>query len=184
MFMKSLTDLFSHGGPVMVFIGGASVLAWFLALRTWWRTRCHLIDIEQIKLHLTCASSADSTNQGGAGTGNLGARRFVAEIQATRLEHTLWVLGALAVILPLLGLLGTVLGMLASFDVIQIHGTGQPRLLAQGIGQALMTTQAGLWTAVPVLFFHHILRDRVRLLRSEIDILSHAGRNGAGQRGG
>ncbi len=169
MVVKSLTDLFAQGGPVMVFIAGASVFAWFLALRTWWRTRCHLIAIERITPHLT------SANRTG---------RFIAETQAARLDHSLWVLGALAVILPLLGLLGTVLGMLASFDVIQLHGTGQPRLLARGIGQALMTTQAGLWTAVPVLFFHHILRDRVRLLRSEIDILSHAERSGPVQRGG
>lgn len=169
MFVKSLTDLFSQGGPVMLFIAAASVLAWYLALRTWWRVRCHLIAIERIE--------SDPAPAGWPG-------RFVAETQAMRLEHSLWVLGALAVILPLLGLLGTVLGMLASFNVIQFHGTGHPRLLARGIGQALMTTQAGLWTAVPVLFFHHILRDRVRLLRSEIDILSHAGRNGGAQRGG
>jgi len=164
MVAQPLTDLFARGGPVMFFIAGGSVLAWFLALRTWWRTRCHLIAI---------GSKSPAR-----------AEQFVAEAQATRLEHSLWILGALAAILPLLGLLGTVLGMLASFDVIQIHGTGQPRLLARGIGQALMTTQAGLWTAVPVLFFHHILRDRVRLLRSEIDLLSHAGRNGAAPRGG
>jgi biopolymer transport protein ExbB/TolQ len=164
-----LTDLFTEGGVVMLCIAAASALAWYLALRIWWRARCHLIAIERIE-----PGAAPSDWPG----------RFVAETQATRLEHTLWVLGVLAVILPLLGLLGTVLGMLASFDVIQIHGTGQPRLLARGIGQALMTTQAGLWTAVPVLFFHHILRDRVRLLRSEIEIRSHRTGNGATRRGG
>ena len=169
MIAKPLIDLFAQGGPVMVFIAGASILAWFLALRTWWRVRCHLVAIART------AACRPSTNWPG---------RFSAEVQAARLEHNLWVLGALAAMLPLLGLLGTVLGMLASFDVIQLHGTGQPRLLARGIGQALMTTQAGLWTAVPVLFFHHILRDRVRLLRSELDILSHAERFGPAQRGG
>jgi biopolymer transport protein ExbB len=169
MVVKPLTDLFSQGGPVMVFIAGASVLAWYLALRTWWAVRRHLIAVERIKSH---RASAD------------GPYRFGAEARAARLEYTLRVLGALAVILPLLGLLGTVLGMLAGFDVIQLHGTGQPRLLARGIGQALMTTQAGLWAAVPVLFFHHILRDRVRLLRDELEMLSHAGANGANRRGG
>ena len=168
MVAQPLTDLFARGGPVMFFIAAGSVLAWFLALRTWWRTRCHLIAMER--------SAVGSESPGWS-------EQFAAAAQATRLEHNLWILGALAAILPLLGLLGTVLGMLASFDVIQIHGTGQPRLLARGIGQALMTTQAGLWTAVPVLFFHHILRDRVRLLRSEIDILAHAERNGAAPRG-
>ena len=75
--------------------------------------------------------------------------------------------------MPLLGLLGTVLGMLLSFEVIQIYGTSQPRLLAGGIGQALITTQAGLWTAVPVFFFHHILRRRVRLIRNETEVMFH-----------
>ena len=74
--------------------------------------------------------------------------------------------------------------MLASFEVIQIHGTGQPRLLAGGIGQALMTTQAGLLTAVPVLFFHHVIRNRVRLIRNEMEILSHADQMSGGQTGG
>jgi biopolymer transport protein ExbB len=63
--------------------------------------------------------------------------------------------------------------MLLSFEVIQVHGTSQPRLLAGGIGQALITTQAGLWTAVPVLFFQHIIRRRVRLIRNETDVWFH-----------
>jgi biopolymer transport protein ExbB len=109
--------------------------------------------------------------------------RFVIEAQAARLEHAVWIVGALAMILPLLGLLGTVLGMLASFEVIQVHGTGQPRLLAGGIGQALITTQAGLLTAVPILFFHHVIRNRTRLIHNEMEVLSHAGRTGDGQRG-
>ena len=75
------------------------------------------------------------------------------------------------------------LGMLASFEVIQLHGTGQPRLLAGGIGQALITTQAGLLTAVPVLFFHHVIRNRVRSIQNETEMLSHADRPGGAQRG-
>jgi biopolymer transport protein ExbB/TolQ len=81
--------------------------------------------------------------------------------------------GTFAAVLPLLGLLGTVLGMLLSFEVIQVYGTSQPRLLAGGIGQALITTQAGLWTAVPVFFFHHIIRRRVRLIHNETDVFFH-----------
>jgi biopolymer transport protein ExbB len=161
--MELLTELFRHGGPVMLCIAGASLLAWTLALRAWWQSRCHLAAIERAKGELAANARA----------------RFVAEAEAVRLEHTVWIVGALAMVLPLLGLLGTVLGMLASFEVIQIHGTGQPRLLAGGIGQALLTTQAGLLTAVPVLFFHHIIRDRVRLIRHETEMLAHDGRTRA-----
>lgn len=160
--MELLSELFRHGGPVMFCIAAASLLAWTLALQAWWRSRRHLATIERAK--------GDPAMNPRA--------RFVAEAAAGRLEHMVWVVGALATILPLLGLLGTVLGMLASFEVIQIHGTGQPRLLAGGIGQALLTTQAGLLTAVPVLFFHHILRDRVRLIRHETEMLAHGERMG------
>ena len=95
---------------------------------------------------------------------------FGVESETVRLNRTLRLIGMLAAVL---GLLGTVLGMLVSFEVIQLHGTSQPRLLAGGIGQALMTTQAGLWTAVPVLFFHHIIRSRLRLISNEMEIVSH-----------
>jgi biopolymer transport protein ExbB len=169
MSAKPLIELFSEGGPVMIAIAGVSVLAWYVALRTWWQSRYHLAWLERMK--------------SGAPVGSSGAKatmqvQFIVRAQAARLEHALWAMGACATILPLLGLLGTVLGMLAGFEVIQIHGTGQPRLLAGGIGQALMTTQAGLLTAVPVLFFHHIIRNRVRLIRSEIEMLPTTGPTG------
>jgi biopolymer transport protein ExbB len=174
MSAKSLIELFSEGGPVMIVIAGASVLAWYLALRTWWQSRYHLAWLERMKSDPLAAPS---------GANNDPRARFIAEVQATRLEHAVWTVGTIAMILPLLGLLGTVLGMLASFEVIQVHGTGQPRLLAGGIGQALMTTQAGLLTAVPVLFFHHVMRNRTRLIRNETEMLSHADRTGDEQRG-
>jgi biopolymer transport protein ExbB/TolQ len=62
--------------------------------------------------------------------------------------------------------------MLVSFEVLQIHGTAQPRLLAQGVGEALLTTEAGLWTALPILFFHHITSHQVQRLRKKIEALS------------
>jgi len=156
--MEDLIELFRHGGPVMVCIAGVSLIAWTLALRTLWRSRDYLVTIERMK--------GDPAPDPHA--------RFIATARATRLEHAVWAVAALGTALPLLGLLGTVLGMLVSFDVIQVHGTGQPRLLAGGIGQALLTTQAGLLTALPVLFFHHILRDRVRLIGHEIAMLDRS----------
>ena len=174
MALTSLIELFSQGGPVMILIAGISILAWYLGVRTCWQSQYHLTELERLKSDL---SHAQPGRCDGRDT------RFIIEAQAARLEHTVWIVGVLAMILPLLGLLGTVLGMLASFEVIQMHGTGQPRLLAGGIGQALITTQAGLLTAVPVLFFHHIIRNRMRLIHSEMEMLSHAGRTGDEHRG-
>ncbi|MBU0675019.1 MAG: MotA/TolQ/ExbB proton channel family protein [Proteobacteria bacterium] len=70
---------------------------------------------------------------------------------------TLSVLGAIA---PLLGLLGTVTGMISTFQSITIYGTGDPRMMAGGISEALITTMLGLTVAIPIMFFHNFLSRR------------------------
>jgi len=71
-----------------------------------------------------------------------------------QLERYLNALGTIASITPLLGLLGTVVGMIKVFSAIMIHGVGDPGILAGGISEALITTAAGLTIAIPSLIFH------------------------------
>lgn len=68
-----------------------------------------------------------------------------------RIERSLTLLGVIVTVAPLLGLLGTVTGMISTFDVITQHGTGDPKLLSHGISEALITTEFGLAVAVPLL---------------------------------
>lgn len=84
------------------------------------------------------------------------ARNVFADSQA-RLEARLNTISVIATLLPMLGLLGTVVGMIAAFDVIALHGTGNPNLMAEGISQALITTEAGLLTSIPLFYFHNVL---------------------------
>ncbi|MCV6610381.1 MAG: MotA/TolQ/ExbB proton channel family protein [Amphritea sp.] len=70
----------------------------------------------------------------------------------------------LAAVAPLLGLLGTVIGMIATFQSITLFGTSDPKLMAGGISQALMTTVLGLVVAIPLLFCHSYLAARGRRL--------------------
>jgi len=63
----------------------------------------------------------------------------------------------LAAVAPLLGLLGTVTGMIATFDIITTHGTGDPKLLSGGISEALVTTMLGLVVAIPLLLLGNLL---------------------------
>lgn len=70
------------------------------------------------------------------------------------LERYLNTLGTIAAISPLLGLLGTVIGMIKVFSVIVTAGVGDPAVLAGGISEALITTAAGLSVAIPSLMFH------------------------------
>jgi len=80
------------------------------------------------------------------------------------LERYLNTLGTIAAVSPLLGLLGTVLGMIQVFSVITSVGVGDPTELASGISQALITTAAGISVAVPALIFHRYFRGKVTRL--------------------
>ncbi len=80
------------------------------------------------------------------------------------LERYLNSLGTIAAITPLLGLLGTVIGMIKVFATITTQGVGNPGALAGGISEALITTAAGMSVAIPTLMFYRYFRGRVRML--------------------
>ena len=80
------------------------------------------------------------------------------------LERFLNTLGTIAAITPLLGLLGTVIGMIKVFTSIMSHGVGNPSVLAGGISEALITTAAGLFVAIPTLIFYRYFRGKVDAL--------------------
>lgn len=77
------------------------------------------------------------------------------------LERFLNTLGTIAAVSPLLGLLGTVTGIIKAFNAIQAGGMGDPRMLSGGIAEALITTAAGLVVAIPALFAYRYLRGKV-----------------------
>jgi len=77
------------------------------------------------------------------------------------LERYLNVLGTIASITPLLGLLGTVIGMIKVFTAIMLQGTGNAAVLAGGISEALITTAAGLTVAIPALICHRFFERRI-----------------------
>lgn len=77
------------------------------------------------------------------------------------MERFLSTLAMLAAIAPLLGLLGTVTGMIDTFQVITMHGTGDPRMMSGGISEALVTTMLGLSVAIPIMLAHTLLHREV-----------------------
>jgi len=85
------------------------------------------------------------------------------------LERYLNPLGTIAAISPLLGLLGTVSGMIRAFTAITTQGVGNPAILAGGISEALITTAAGLAVAIPSLIAYRFLRGRVDGLAIQIE---------------
>jgi len=73
------------------------------------------------------------------------------------LQKGLAILAIFGAIAPLLGLLGTVTGMIETFRVITVYGTGDPKLMSGGISEALITTELGLIVAIPIMLLHTVL---------------------------
>jgi biopolymer transport protein ExbB len=84
--------------------------------------------------------------------------------EASLLNRGLPTVAVLAAVSPLLGLLGTVTGMIETFQSITLFGTGDPKLMSGGISQALITTQLGLAVAIPLVLFHSLLVGRANRL--------------------
>jgi len=101
------------------------------------------------------------------------AMQEVGEEENMKLEHKLSYMALIGTISPMIGLLGTVQGMIASFSVIaRSPTTPKPSELAEGISTALFTTLVGLFIAIPAIAIYNILRNRVARLVLEVGIVS------------
>ncbi|MGD9200327.1 MAG: MotA/TolQ/ExbB proton channel family protein [Chitinispirillia bacterium] len=101
------------------------------------------------------------------------AEKSVKELLLTevpKLDKHLDTLAVLAAAAPLMGLLGTVTGMIRMFEAITKYGTGDPKLLAGGISEALITTEVGLSIAIPILLIHNFLRNRRNRIQSDMEM--------------
>ena len=112
-----------------------------------------------------------------AGLGQRGQPRDIMESglseailrEMPRLERFIPTLRVLATVAPLLGLLGTVTGLIKTFHVITLYGSGDPRLMAGGIGEALVTTQLGLAVAIPIMIVAALLNRQVQRLVGDME---------------
>ena len=120
--------------------------------------------------------------------GRLPDRKVMARVrrsQEAEIDRSVGAILVLAAVAPLLGLLGTVVGMIKTFDVISQFGTGNARAMASGISEALITTQTGLIVAVPGLVMGNLLKRRAegikgRMERFTLSLLREAQGTGAG----
>lgn len=106
----------------------------------------------------------------------------ILELQP-KLERLLQIIAVTAATAPLMGLLGTVTGMINTFKLITIFGTGDARNLSGGISEALITTEFGLIVAIPALIMHAMLSRRVQAILSNMEKTSLAFVNALSRRG-
>jgi biopolymer transport protein ExbB len=179
---------FEKGGPIMWVILFVSVVAWWLGVEKFfflnrfrrWRRRflrqaVRVMDSGRAREKvgyrpyddLLAELGACCRGESGRCSCTLVLREFlvstVPEVQRGFSTMSAWIS-----IAPLLGLLGTVTGMIQTFRVITDFGLGNPNLTAQGISVALVTTQAGLTVAFPMMIFHNYLVNRSRGIVSKL----------------
>ena len=82
--------------------------------------------------------------------------------ESSKIESFLWLIKVVSAVAPLMGLLGTVTGMINTFQIITLFGTGDPKMMASGISEALVTTMLGLLTAIPLVLMHAVLFSMAR----------------------
>jgi biopolymer transport protein ExbB len=163
-YVDGLSSLFDKGGVILWAILVASMLLWFLILERYWAYWWQLPELRASLLQEWHESKRSIVHQMAPRR----IRALVGELQAeaTRNFNTLH---ALTTILPLLGLLGTVSGMIKVFDVINLFGSGNTRGMAAGISEALVTTMAGLLTALSGVYFVTNLENRAETLAREFE---------------
>jgi biopolymer transport protein ExbB len=89
--------------------------------------------------------------------------------ESSKLQRFHWLVKTVSVIAPLLGLLGTVTGMIQTFQAITLFGAGDPKMMAGGISEALVTTMLGLMTAIPLVLLHATLANSTRRVLDILD---------------
>jgi biopolymer transport protein ExbB len=82
--------------------------------------------------------------------------------EAASLDKMLWAVKVVSVVAPLMGLLGTVTGMIRTFQAITLFGTGDPKMMASGISEALVTTMLGLYVAIPLVLLHALVSNTAK----------------------
>ena len=163
-YTDGLAALFEQGGMILWAILAASIYMWILLAERYW---FHRYQLPALRGRLY----DDWLKQPRHQMNSLTFRRIetlVTDLQ-TEARRNLLALQALVAILPLLGLLGTVSGMIKVFDVITVFGTGNTRGMASGISEALVTTMAGLFTALSGLYFVSDLERRADDVSRELE---------------
>lgn len=191
----SLIEQLRQGGPIVWPLAVLAIVA--LLVATWKALHLHRVHLntDRVIARVNAEAARGDWTACAAAVGDdvcrrspvarvvragLDVRREPREIQESVLQEAmlhelpllqrgLALLAVFGAVAPLLGLLGTVTGMIETFRIITLHGTGDPKLMSGGISEALVTTEIGLAIAIPVMLLHTLLRRRVDHLIGDME---------------
>ena len=167
-FIASYRDFFELGGPVLIVILLVSIYLWVLIIERYW------FFIRNYPKKRQAIVQQWQRRQDQSSWFAMRLRDGLLSELSISLQSNLHAIKALIAVLPLLGLLGTVTGMISIFEVLNVFGSGNPRGMAAGISRALLPTTAGLATSLLGLFFCSDLDNRAsRMAERARDLLIH-----------
>jgi biopolymer transport protein ExbB len=165
---NSVAELLEAGGPVLLVLFGLALALWFLLIeRFWFLTRVFpqrvIACVEEWQARPDGQSwHARQLREAKLSQAAMELRRYLAHIKT------------MVALCPLLGLLGTVVGMIHVFDVLAVTGSGNARAMASGVSKATLPTMAGMVIAISGLYFssrlEHRVQDRLDKLRDQLAI--------------
>ncbi len=165
---ESIRDFLGTGGDVLYVVMGALFLMWVLMIERYWflsgvfpKIKKNIIDKWNAREDTTSWYAHKIRDA------------WISEADE-KLNARILLIKTCVAICPLIGLLGTVTGMIAVFEIMAVQGTGNPRLMASGISMATIPTMAGMVAALSGMFFASRLESRVRRAKDKlIDSLPH-----------
>lgn len=184
-------EVLEKGGYVMVAIVSCSILAVMIVLERWIYYRQYekqnelfMVDIEQNIASGMAIREKDDSALARLWRNVIGSNKkmlvmpssevelFLAN-EALQMEKYLYILATIATIAPLLGLLGTVMGMIKTFHAAAAAGINNPALLAEGISEALYNTAAGLCVTIVCIISNNHYRNRIEQILQTIELRSN-----------
>ena len=200
VFIESLKSTYQAGGVVMLPILLVGTIGFYYLFSSWFRIGSDFFkqDLQRVIKNLRQDLNGDKGQAAGAevAVNRLKKRRGIlsrelrfAIVQAQKnpegfrdvmqvrllgtiryMEKGSHIVAVMAAAAPLLGLLGTVTGMVSTFEVITLYGNQNPVLMADGISEALISTQSGLLVAFPLTLLKQRLDERVEILTQELQL--------------
>jgi biopolymer transport protein ExbB len=195
-FFSGFFELIKQGGPIMIILILMSILAVAIVIERLWFFAQQHGDSKALLRELGAKIAADDipgaikisrTNKGmlprilefglQRGTKNRAditdALSIALMENLNQLERNLGIIGTIAVIAPFVGLLGTVLGIIRAFQDIALKGNSTPAVVAAGVGEALVTTAAGLGVAVISVIFFNYFKTRIKAYNQEMIVAAN-----------
>lgn len=159
---SSIRAFFEMGGPVLYAILLVSALMWtFILERLWYLLRILPTDIRQSLAHWQAHHPTQPKDEKQKWQAANFRKALLSQVRQGA-DRNLGMIESLMQVLPLLGLLGTVWGMVHVFDIMTVFGTGNARLMASGVSRATIPTMAGLVAALSALYLVYWLRQRAK----------------------